>query len=200
MKNFVKSLLASGLAVSVVAGAQSALTTNAVQSANKQEASMEKTIYDFTVKNNAGEDVAMSDFKGRVLLIVNTASKCGFTKQYKGLEALHRKYAGRGLTVLGFPCNQFGGQEPGTAAEIASFCELNFGVTFPLMSKIKVNGKEADPLYVFLKERAPGDVTSAIKWNFTKFLVSRDGLKITRHASADTPEALEKPIEALIGE
>jgi glutathione peroxidase len=131
---------------------------------------------------------------------VNTASKCGFTKQYKGLEALHRKYTDRGLTVLGFPCNQFGGQEPGTAAEIASFCELNFGVTFPLMAKIKVNGKEADPLYVFLRESAPGDVTSAIKWNFTKFLVSRDGLKITRHASADTPESLEKPIEALLGE
>lgn len=200
MKSIITSLLAAGFVASAMAGAPWAPTTNAVQSVNKQEASMEKTIYDFTVKNNAGEDVAMSDFKGRVLLIVNTASKCGFTKQYKGLEALHRKHADRGLTVLGFPCNQFGGQEPGTAAEIASFCELNFGVTFPLMAKIKVNGKEADPLYVFLKERAPGDVTSAIKWNFTKFLVSRDGLKITRHASADTPEALEKPIEVLLGE
>ena len=195
-------MLAAGFAASIMAGAASPPTTNTVQSVNinKREVSMEKTIYDFTVKNNAGQEVAMSDFKGRVLLIVNTASKCGFTKQYKGLEALHRKYADRGLVVLGFPCNQFGGQEPGTADEIASFCELNFGVTFPLMEKIKVNGKEADPLYVFLKERASGDMTSAIKWNFTKFLVSRDGSNITRHASAVTPESLEKPIEALLGE
>lgn len=166
----------------------------------KQEGSMEKTIYDFTVKNIAGEDVAIADFKGRVLLIVNTASHCGFTKQYKGLEVLHRQYADRGLTVLGFPCNQFGGQEPGTAEEIVSFCEQNYGVTFPLMAKIKVNGKEADPLYVFLKERALGDVGSAIKWNFTKFLVSRDGRAITRYASATTPEELAKPIETLLGD
>lgn len=202
MKSLITIVLAAGFAASIMAGAASPPTTNTVQSVNinKREVSMEKTIYDFTVKNNAGQEVAMSDFKGRVLLIVNTASKCGFTKQYKGLEALHRKYADRGLVVLGFPCNQFGGQEPGTADEIASFCELNFGVTFPLMEKIKVNGKEADPLYVFLKERAPGDMTSAIKWNFTKFLVSRDGGNITRHASAVTPESLEKPIEALLGE
>lgn len=202
MKSLITIVLAAGFAASIMAGAASPPTTNTVQSVNinKREVSMEKTIYDFTVKNNAGQEVAMSDFKGRVLLIVNTASKCGFTKQYKGLEALHRKYADRGLVVLGFPCNQFGGQEPGTADEIASFCELNFGVTFPLMEKIKVNGKEADPLYVFLKERASGDMTSAIKWNFTKFLVSRDGSNITRHASAVTPESLEKPIEALLGE
>ena len=202
MKSLITIVLAVGFAASIMAGAASPPTTNTVQSVNinKREVSMEKTIYDFTVKNNAGQEVAMSDFKGRVLLIVNTASKCGFTKQYKGLEALHRKYADRGLVVLGFPCNQFGGQEPGTADEIASFCELNFGVTFPLMEKIKVNGKEADPLYVFLKERASGDMTSAIKWNFTKFLVSRDGSNITRHASAVTPESLEKPIEALLGE
>ena len=202
MKSLITMVLAAGYAASIMAGAASPPTTNTVQSVNinKREVSMEKTIYDFSVKNNAGQEVAMSDFKGRVLLIVNTASKCGFTKQYKGLEALHRKYADRGLVVLGFPCNQFGGQEPGTADEIASFCELNFGVTFPLMEKIKVNGKEADPLYVFLKERASGDMTSAIKWNFTKFLVSRDASNITRHASAVTPESLEKPIEALLGE
>ena len=158
------------------------------------------TAYDFDAVSIDGQPVALAQYRGRVLLIVNTASACGFTPQFGGLEALYQRYRERGLTVLGFPCNQFGGQEPGTADEIASFCELNFGVTFPLMEKIKVNGKEADPLYVFLKERAPGDMTSAIKWNFTKFLVSRDGGNITRHASAVTPESLEKPIEALLGE
>ena len=161
---------------------------------------MDKTLYDFTVKNNPDEPVSLSAYKGKVLLVVNTASKCGFTPQYKGLEALYLKYKERGLVVIGFPCNQFGGQEPGTAAEIASFCELNYGVTFPLMAKIKVNGKDADPLYVFLKEQAPGSVTDGIKWNFTKFLISRDGAVVKRFASGDKPESLEKDIEALLGE
>ena len=200
MKSLITIVLAVGFAASIMAGAASPPTTNTVQSVNinKREVSMEKTIYDFSVKNNAGQEVAMSDFKGRVLLIVNTASKCGFTKQYKGLEALHRKYADRGLVVLGFPCNQFGGQEPGTADEIASFCELNFGVTFPLMEKIKVNGKEADPLYVYLKDQQKGLLGGAIKWNFTKFLVDREGKVVARYAPDVKPESLNEAIEALL--
>lgn len=166
----------------------------------KEEVKMNKCLYDFVVKNNQGEDVALSDYKGKVLLIVNTASKCGFTKQYAGLEALNQKYKDQGLVVMGFPCNQFAGQEPGTDAEIADFCQLNYGVTFPLMSKINVNGKEADPLYVFLKEQAIEDRSKAIKWNFTKFLVSRDGTHIQRFGSRTTPDALEKNIEALLGQ
>lgn len=156
-------------------------------------------IYEFTVTTNKGATLALAELRGKVLLIVNTASKCGYTKQYARLEALHRKYKDRGLAVLGFPCNQFGGQEPGTDEEIAAFCEVNFGVTFPLMAKIKVNGKEADPLFVFLKERAPGEGgATTIKWNFTKFLVSRDGEQITRFVSKDTPESIESRIEALL--
>ena len=161
---------------------------------------MDKTLYDFTVTNNQGEAVSMAAYQGKALLIVNTASKCGFTPQYKGLEALYLKYKDRGLVILGFPCNQFAGQEPGTDAEIASFCQLNYGVTFPLMSRINVNGKDADPLYVFLKTKAPGMPSNSIKWNFTKFLVSRDGASITRFASSDKPEELAKEIEALLGE
>jgi len=163
-----------------------------------EEVKMEQSLYDFTVKNNLDEAVSMSDYKGKVLLVVNTASKCGFTPQYKGLEALYQKYKDQGLVVIGFPCNQFAGQEPGTDAEIASFCELNYGVTFPLMSKINVNGKHADPLYVFLKEQANEDRSKSIKWNFTKFLISRDGANIQRFGSRTTPEELVKDIEALL--
>lgn len=159
---------------------------------------MNKRIYDFTVTNNDGESVSMSDYKGKVLLIVNTASKCGFTKQYPGLEVLYQKYKDQGLVVVGFPCNQFAGQEPGTDAEIATFCELNYGVTFPLMSKINVNGKDAEPLYVFLKEQAGEGHSGSIKWNFTKFLVSRDGTHIQRFGSRTTPEELHDYIEALL--
>ena len=159
----------------------------------------DKGIYGFTVTTNKGGTLDFADLRDKVLLIVNTASKCGYTKQYAGLEALYKKYKDRGLVVLGFPCNQFGGQDPGTDDEIASFCEINFGVTFPLMAKIKVNGKEADPLFAFLKERAPGEGGSlTIKWNFTKFLVSRDGAQITRFVSKDTPESIDSSIEALL--
>lgn len=160
---------------------------------------MDKTIYDFTVKNNQGKAVSLADYRGQVILIVNTASKCGFTPQYKGLEALYRKYKDKGLVVIGFPCNQFAGQDPGTDAEIATFCSLNFGVTFPLMAKIKVNGKDADPLYPFLKEHATSDKGASIKWNFTKFLVARDGAVIKRFGSRDKPEDLEKDIEGMLG-
>ncbi len=156
------------------------------------------TIYDFTVKNNKGEDVSLSEYKGKVLLIVNVASKCGYTKQYSGLQALYGKYKDKGFVILGFPCNQFANQEPGTDAEILSFCQVNFGVTFPLFKKIKVNGKDADPLYVYLKEQAKGNLGSAIKWNFTKFLVDRDGNVLDRYESKTTPEELDSIVADLL--
>jgi len=157
------------------------------------------SIYDFEVKDIHGKAVPLSRYKGKVLLIVNTASKCGFTPQYKGLEALHQKYHARGLEVLGFPCNQFGAQEPGTEDEIASFCELNFGVTFPLFAKVDVNGDDAAPLYRHLKQAKPGLLGSeAIKWNFTKFLVDRKGNVVERFAPNTEPDALAGDIEELL--
>ena len=157
-------------------------------------------IADFTVTVADGRPVDMSTYAGRVLLIVNTASKCGFTPQYEGLEALHRRYEAQGLTVLGFPCNQFGAQEPGDAAEIANFCSLSYDVTFPLMAKVEVNGDGADPLFQWLKAEAPGVLgTKAIKWNFTKFLVDRDGKVVGRYAPTTKPEELAKDIEGLLG-
>lgn len=142
----------------------------------------------------------MGNWRGKVLLIVNVASKCGFTPQYKGLEELHKKYASKGLAILGFPCNQFGGQEPGNAQEIQNFCELNFGVTFPVLSKIEVNGSGADPLFQYLKKQKRGFLgISTIKWNFTKFLVARDGKVVARYAPTATPESLEADIVKLLG-
>ena len=157
------------------------------------------TIADFTATLPNGENVSLGDKAGKVLLVVNTASKCGFTPQYDGLEALWRKYRDRGFEVIAFPCNQFGGQEPGNAEEIESFCKLNFGVSFPLMAKIDVNGDGAAPLYGWLKAEAPGVLgTQRIKWNFTKFLISRDGKVVRRFAPTDKPEKLESAIEALL--
>jgi glutathione peroxidase len=154
------------------------------------------TVYDFHAKTIDGGEVSLSQYKGDVLLIVNVASKCGFTPQYEGLERLQEKYKNRGFNVLGFPSNQFGGQEPGADSEIKSFCQLNYGVTFPLFSKIDVNGAAAHPLYGFLKEERPGIFgTEQIKWNFTKFLVDRQGDVIQRYAPQDKPESLEKDIE-----
>ncbi len=156
-------------------------------------------IADFTVRAADGSAVDLSAYAGRVVLIVNTASQCGFTPQYEGLEALHRRYAGQGLAVLGFPCNQFGAQEPGDAAEIANFCTLNYDVTFPVMAKVDVNGDGADPLFQWLKAEAPGLLgTKAIKWNFTKFLVDRSGKVVARYAPTTKPEDLAKDIEALL--
>jgi glutathione peroxidase len=153
------------------------------------------SVYDFTVDDIAGHPVALDRYKGKVLLVVNTASKCGFTPQYKGLEALYRKYSRQGLEVLGFPCNQFGAQEPGNEQEIATFCETNYSVTFPLFSKVDVNGEHAAPLYRFLKSEKPGLLgTEAIKWNFTKFLVDRHGSVVARYAPNDTPESLEADV------
>ncbi len=156
---------------------------------------------DFTtpVRTLAGEEADLSAYAGKVILIVNTASKCGFTPQYQGLEELWQRHRDAGLVILGFPCNQFGRQEPGAAEEIASFCSLNFGVTFPLFEKIDVNGADAHPLYQQLKEGAPGLLGSkAIKWNFTKFLVDREGTIVRRYASKDAPEKIERDLEALL--
>ena len=157
------------------------------------------SVYDFSAKSLSGEDIPLDAFKGKVLLIVNTASKCGFTPQYSGLEKLHRKFGVRGFEVLAFPCNQFGGQEPGDEQEIASFCTLNYDVTFPVFAKIEVNGRETHPLYKFLKEAKRGFLGSqAIKWNFTKFLADRSGAVRGRFAPVTKPDKLERRIEALL--
>ena len=154
------------------------------------------SIYEFAVDDIHGKKVKLSHYRDRVLLIVNTASKCGFTPQYKGLETLYAKYHKKGLDVLGFPCNQFGAQEPGTEDEIAQFCELNFGVTFPLFAKVDVNGDDAAPLFKYLKAEKPGLLgIEAITWNFTKFLVDRKGRVLARYAPQDTPESLAADIE-----
>lgn len=154
--------------------------------------------YDYKVKSISGEDVLMSEYKGKVVLIVNTASKCGFTKQYEGLEELYEKYKDQGFVILGFPCNQFGAQEPGGNEEIKNFCTSTFSVTFPMMSKIDVNGDDADPLYKFLKKEKGGILGDEIKWNFTKFLIDREGNVVDRFASQKTPKALEKEVEKLL--
>lgn len=159
---------------------------------------MPTTIYDFIVKGNNGQDVDLAQYRGQVLLVVNTASKCGFTPQYKGLEYLYQKYKDEGLVILGFPCNQFANQEPAADAEIASFCELNYGVTFPLMKKVDVNGEEAAPIYQFLKKRARGFLFSGIKWNFTKFLIDKDGQIVKRFSPISKPESLEADILKMI--
>jgi glutathione peroxidase len=157
------------------------------------------TIADFTVTTNRGEELDLASKKGKVLLVVNTASKCGFTPQYDGLEAVFQKYKDQDFEVLGFPCNQFGAQEPGNAEEIAEFCKLNHGVTFPLMAKIDVNGPDASPLYDWMKGEAKGLMGSkGIKWNFTKFLVNREGEVVKRFGPQDKPEAIAKDIEKLL--
>jgi glutathione peroxidase len=156
------------------------------------------SIYDFKAKSLAGEDVSLKRFEGQVLLIVNTASACGFTPQYQGLEALQQAYASRGFSVLGFPCNQFGRQEPGSAADIEEFCESNYAISFPMFDKIDVNGANAHPLYQYLRDQKSGLLGSSIKWNFTKFLIDRSGRVVARHAPTTTPGALKKEIEALL--
>ncbi len=157
------------------------------------------TLYDIEARTIDGATKSLRDYAGKALLIVNVASKCGFTPQYKGLEALYRKFSGRGLVVLGFPCNQFGAQEPGSDSEIASFCSTAYQVSFPMFAKIDVNGEHAHPLYKHLKHAAPGLLGSeAIKWNFTKFLVDRSGRVVRRYAPTDTPQSIEKDIEAAL--
>jgi glutathione peroxidase len=155
--------------------------------------------FDYSAKTIDGKEQSLSAYQGKALLIVNVASKCGFTPQYKGLEALYRKHKDAGLVVLGFPCDQFGHQEPGDEAEIKNFCSLNYDVSFPMFAKVDVNGDSAHPLYKFLKKEATGVLgTEAIKWNFTKFLVDRSGKVVKRYAPTDTPESLEKDVAKLL--
>jgi glutathione peroxidase len=157
------------------------------------------TVYDFSAARLGGREQSLGDYRGRVLLIVNTASQCGFTPQYAGLQALYQKLEPEGFTVLGFPCNQFGAQEPGDAAAIGAFCERNYGVSFPMFAKIDVNGETVHPLYKYLKSEKSGLLGSeAIKWNFTKFLVGRDGEPVARYAPQTKPEDLEAPIRKLL--
>ena len=157
------------------------------------------SIADFTVTTNRGKPLDLADKLGTVLLVVNTASKCGFTPQYDGLEALYKRFAERGFEVLGFPCSQFGAQEPGDADEIAQFCKVNFGVTFPLMAKVDVNGPDASPVFDWMKDEAKGLLGSkAIKWNFTKFLIDREGHVVKRYAPTDRPESIAADIEKLL--
>lgn len=156
-------------------------------------------IYDIECTTAQGEEQRLDAYRDKAMLIVNTASRCGFTPQFAGLEKLHREFAGRGLQVLGFPCNQFGKQDPGSDGEILDFCQKNYGVSFPIFSKVEVNGKNAHPLYRLLKKAVPGLLGSeAIKWNFTKFLVNRDGKVVARFAPSDKPEQLEQAIEELL--
>ena len=157
-----------------------------------------QSLFDLTFTTNKGEEVALSDFAGRPVLIVNTASKCGFTPQYQGLQELHEQLKDEGLVVLGFPCDQFAHQEPGDDAQIEEFCQVNYGVTFPLSTKVDVNGKDTHPVFQFVKERSKGMLGSAVKWNFTKFLVSPDGQTVTRYAPTTEPADLRPDIEALL--
>ncbi len=168
------------------------LTTACVQAKSPSE-----NFYQFNAKSIDGKVINMSEYKGKVILIVNTASKCGFTKQYEGLEKLYLKYKDKGFVVLGFPCNQFGGQEPGNEEEIANFCSLKYNVTFPMFSKIDVNGENTDPIYKYLKVLLPGTMGNDIKWNFTKFLLDKNGKPIERFGSATKPEDLDAQIEML---
>ncbi len=156
------------------------------------------SVYDFSVLDQESREISLSDYRGKVLLIVNTATHCGFTPQYLGLQALYEQYHGRGFEILDFPCNQFGGQAPGSDAEIHDFCLSRYAITFPQFAKIKVNGEEADPLYKHLKKEKPGLLGGTIKWNFTKFLVNRDGEVVKRFAPQDTPESLAEAVEALL--
>jgi glutathione peroxidase len=156
------------------------------------------SVHDFTAQSLGGEEIPLKRFEGQVLLIVNTASACGFTPQYKGLETLHQRLAPRGFSVLGFPCNQFGGQEPGNAKQIEQFCSSQYAITFPMFAKIDVNGNNEHPLFAYLKNAKSGLLGSSIKWNFTKFLVDRSGTVVARHAPTAKPEGLTKEIEALL--
>lgn len=175
------------------------LLSISVSGQTKQNNKMENSVYKFTATTIDGEEKSLEDYKGKVLLIVNTASKCGFTSQYAGLQELYNMYKDQGFVVLGFPCNQFSNQEPGTEAEIKEFCSLNYNVTFPMFSKIEVNGDNAHPLYRFLKVKATGSAgTKSIKWNFTKFLIDKEGNVIKRYGPSVKPKDIESGIKELL--
>lgn len=161
---------------------------------------MAKDIYGFSAKSIDGEEIALSKYRGKVILIVNTASNCGFTSQYAGLQKLYEKYKDKGLVILGFPCNQFGSQEPGDSKTIHNFCQINYGVTFPMFEKIEVNGKNAHPIYKYLTASKSGFFGSGIKWNFTKFLINKKGIPVERYASITSPEKIEEDIKTLLNE
>jgi glutathione peroxidase len=165
---------------------------------NRQAGDDMTVFHDFNATTLQGKEISMEQYRGKVVLVVNTASKCGFTPQYEGLQELHQKYKDQGLVILGFPCNQFGKQEPGTSKEIGDFCRINYGVTFQMFEKIDVNGKDAHPIYVYLKDELPGTLSKKIKWNFTKFLVDHEGLPYKRFSSSTKPEKLVLEIEALL--
>lgn len=188
MKKFIlrSAMLVMALSATLTVSAQSNKSTNKAK---------KMSIYSFKVEDSKGQTVQLSDYKGKTLLIVNVASKCGFTKQYTPLEAMYEKYKEKGFVILGFPCNQFAGQEPGTNEEIQQFCSLKYSVTFPVFAKIKVNGSDAHPLYVYLKEQAGG---GAIKWNFNKFLIDKNGKMVKRYASGDSLEGLEADIQSIL--
>lgn len=182
-------------AISVFALLFLGITFSTTYSTNKDS---DMNIYNFTAKTIDGSDKSLSDYKGKILLVVNVASKCGFTKQYSGLEALYKKYKDKGVEILAFPCNQFGSQEPGTSKDIQEFCSINFGVSFQLFEKTDVNGDNAHPIYKYLTKAKGGIITDAIKWNFTKFLIDKNGNVVDRFAPQTTPESIEKEIEKLL--
>ena len=173
---------------------------NNCYSQKKEEKKADKTFYDFKAISIEGQEISMSDYKGKVVVVVNTASKCGFTPQFEGLEALYKKYKDKGLVILGFPCNQFANQEPNDEKQIINGCLANYGVSFPMFSKIKVNGKNAHPLYKFLKKEAPGSLGNAIKWNFAKFVIDKQGKVVKRFSTQTKPEEMEELILSLINE
>jgi glutathione peroxidase len=158
----------------------------------------EKSVYDFTIPNSIGEQKSLIEYKGKVILIVNTASQCGFTPQYEGLQNLHNQYYDKGLIILAVPCNQFGAQEPGSNVKIQEFCQLNYGLSFPVMGKVDVNGTRQHPLFTFLTKEAKGIITDSIKWNFTKFLIDREGMVVERFAPVKKPESIASHIERLL--
>ena len=171
-----------------------------VYSSMAQENKSYGSFYQFKANSLQGKEISMKEYAGKVILVVNTASKCGFTPQYEGLEKLYKEYKDKGLVILGFPCNQFANQEPGSAEEISKFCTLNYGVNFPLFMKIDVNGNKADPIYKYLKVALPGTLGNDIKWNFTKFLLDRKGKPVKRYGSVVKPEDITKDIEKLLAE
>lgn len=190
-----KTTIISGLSAIMI------IVALALNTSKSEVPTMNKSVYDFHAKTIDGKDKSLADYKGKVLLIVNVASKCGYTPQYKGLEELYQKYHAKGFEILGFPCNQFGSQEPGNAEEIKTFCSTNYNVTFPLFEKIDVNGDNAHPLYKYLTEAKPGILgTTSIKWNFTKFLIDKNGNILDRYASKTTPDDITQDIEKLIND